>query len=274
MIRDIAKNLARGMGEAQNLKIFQLCFWILILFPTLVFAMNNYKTYTSRTNPNYSFQYLDEFQEGFVDTAENCTQMSITTNNVVFCTAGATTNFFGKITYNNHFYYQGRIVDNQLDQLAEQFFLANQKYQQKDKQQRHRGVQIILIVTTLLVLGIAGYICCAYGVIAVFSGGWDLAITALFPFLGAVVGYFILFLMSVEGEKTSLSNAEALNFILIWLGSWFIYNVIQSFRINIKNPLAAILALISRITTPVFIFIIWRWISSVIDRFGAHGRRG
>jgi len=112
----ITKNSTYQIRESKGLKIFSLCFWVLVLFPTLAFAMNLYKTYSSTKNPNYTFQYLDSTVDGISD-AKYCMERSLSPQ-VIKCDVDGVSGFFGT-SYTTHYYWQGRVVDRVHDRSCE-----------------------------------------------------------------------------------------------------------------------------------------------------------
>jgi len=229
--------------------------------------MNIYKTYISTKNSNYAFQYLDDSDDGITD-ADYCAKQSM--NLVIRCTVGGTTNFFGGASYVSHYFWQGRIVDDELDQVAEQIYLSNQARHVAQAQSDQKTAHIVLWLGILIVLGIIGFICAAIGPVVVFSSVSDLVLNVGIPILGGIIvliGSFCSENGHLYGIDFGKDNIQI--FLLIWFSVWVIWNAIQAFRHN--NPFLALLALASRITTPIFILIIWSWITSAIDRFSNHG---
>lgn len=165
-------------------------------------------------------------------------------------------------------------MDKELDQVAEQIakqiYLSNQSEQVGQAKAQHNDALIILWIGILVLMGIVGFICSAFGAVVVFSSILDLVLNIGFLILGGIIAAVWAF-CSENGHLYGInfSSHDFQIFLLIWLSVWVIWNAIQAFRHN--NPFLALLALASRITTPVFIILIWSWIASAIDRFSSHG---
>ncbi|MFA5159526.1 MAG: hypothetical protein WC484_03360 [Candidatus Omnitrophota bacterium] len=262
----IIKNLLGQVSKSKNLKIFRLYFWALVLFPTLAFAMNYYETYRSKQNPNYFFQYEDctKGMQIAVYEVETCIQWSLERQGqVIRCAVNS-----GREGA-PHFYFQGRVVDDQLDQVAEQISLNRQKTQAESVKNDQRFINILLAAGILLLVGLVGFICACFGSVVVFSSILDLVLYVGIPILGGII-VLIGDLCSENGHMYGInfSYQDIQVFLLIWFSLWIIWNAVQSFRHN--NAFLALLALISRITAPVFILFFWSRVTSAFDRFSNH----
>ena len=260
-------NSAWQIGKSKGFKLFQICFLVFVFFPALASAMNLYKTYSSTKNPNYTFKYLDDSADGITD-AENCARQSL--NMVIKCTVDGNVSFFGGVSYTSHYYWKGRIVDNELDQVAEQIYLNGQAMQVEQAKSKQRNDYILLGVGILVLMSVIGFICYGCSVAVVFSSVLDLLLIVGIPILGGVI-VFLGKIFSDNGHMygVDFSNHSMQVFLLVWFSLWIIWNAIQSFRYN--NVFLALFVLASRITTPIFIVIIWSWVTSAIDRFLNHG---
>ena len=260
-------NLVWLAGASNGLKVFQLCFLALVLFPTVALAMNYYETYRSTKNPSHSFQY-DDCTKGMqiaVYDVGTCIQWSLERQGqVIRCAVNS-----GREGA-PHFYFQGRVVDNLLDQVAEEISLNRQKMQAETVKNDQRFINILLAAGILLLIGLVGFICACFGSVVVFSSILDLVLYVGIPILGGII-VLIGDLCSENGHMYGIyfSYHDIQVFLLIWFSLWIAWNAVQSFRHN--NVFLALLALTSRITAPIFILFFWSWVASAFDRFSNHG---
>jgi len=236
------------------------------VFPALAFA--------SLEKSDRASKYENYTQVASVESLDACVRLSVERPlAIIKCGVNSETPSFFRSSA-QHFYWRGKVVDKELDQVAEQIseqiYLSNQTRHVEQAQSDQKTAHVVLWLGILIVLGIIGFICAAFGSVVVFSSVSDLVLNVGIPILGGIIvliGSFCSENGHLYGIDFGKHNSQI--FLLIWFLVWVIWNAIQAFRHN--NPFLALLALASRITTPIFILIIWSWITSAIDRFSNHG---
>jgi len=267
LLDEKTKEVTGRTRQLKSLQTVSLCLLILMLFPVVGFAFAE--------GSDRAVKYENYTQVASVDNLDACVRLSLERPlAIIKCGANSETPSFFRSSSAQHFYWRGEIVDNELDQVAEQItkqiYLSNQSEQVEQAKSQKKDALIILWIGILILMGIVGFICSAFGNVVVFSSILDLVINIGFLILGGIIAAVWGF-CSENGHLYGInfSSHDFQVFLLIWLSLWFIWNAIQAFRHN--NPFLALLALASRITTPVFIILIWSWITSAIDRFSSHG---
>ena len=254
-------------GGLMRFKVLLPFFLVLVLFPALAFA--------SPEKSDRASKHEDYTQVASVDSLDACVRLSAERPlAIIKCGVSSETPSFFRSSSAQHFYWRGKVVDNELDhvaeQISEQIFLNAQAAETKQIKSNQAFINGLLIVGILAIFSIVGFICWGSGVVVVFSSIPDLLLNVGIPILGGII-VFIGSLCSENGHLYGInfSYSDIKIFLLIWFSLWIFWNAVQAFRHN--NVFLALLVLVSRITTPVFIVIIWSWVASAIDRFSNHG---
>ena len=263
LLGKILKKITGRIGEFKNLQTLSLCALILMLFPTMVFA--------SSKKFDHTFKYEDYTQGTYVDNLDTCVKWSLEKPEIIIkCGINSEPPGIWGVHQAPHYYWRGKMVDNDLDKVSEQIFLNEQAAETKQIKSNQAFISGLLIISIIVIISVVGFICWGLGVVVVFFSIPDLLLNVGIPILGGII-VFVGNLCSENGHLYGInfSYHDIQVFLLIWFSLWFIWNAVQAFRHN--NVFLALLALVSRITTPVFIVIIWSWVASAIDRFVNHG---
>lgn len=213
------------------------------------------EVYVSKENPQYTVRYY-KIESNM--TEEMCRDYSRERPDAIFqCNADSHTFIFS--VSSNHYYQNGEIIDDQMDNIAERSSLRQLELEKLKATSKNVVAYIIIFLVVCGILGIIAYILWGYGQLKVFSSIADVLLTLILPVVVFLVGGVLINIITQ-------TNASALGNYFAWgtLFTWIAINFIMAFSNN-KNPFYGFLAFTGRIMMPIFIVFLFSWISNLVN---------